>query len=728
MVLFWFAYPKVIEATHHVTVTNNPEFTGQMTHYINGVRYWENYIVIRDESGEILFCVDPKTSIYGGQYEVSEMNSIQDIQDYIRLTPELQKRLELVAYFGYQTQPSWANLQYTQGLVYETLGSDRFSFSGKLSNEGYEAFKQRVLQKINQYKTTTSWSGLKLSLKVGERHTLLDEHDVLDQLTVSNSRGFIIEENGNQLTIQATKQSESGTVLFHQKDQQYYGTSFIYRKDKEQSLGKFRVKDPLLARLEIEVQKQGEIHILKRDRSTKQELEGVAFAIYEKGSAQALEEKVTDKSGMIRFENLDSEKEYEIKEKTGKDGYIDAFYTHVATVEAGVTTLLEVWNDPIPVITSSATTVQKEKEGYVFEQHVETIQLARLVEKERYTLLSVQYDETGKEQARQMRSFVASSTTHTETFHYDVPDNAGQLVFYGAYLEKDNRTIASHKHRENADQKIRMLHPIIETVARTSSGESLVYAHQPIMETVKIIGMKPNKQHTLKIKFIDLHTKSPVWEDEFAIWSDTGIYEHSFELVVPEKVLGEELVLTEELLYEGKVVATHCDLTNELQTVRLLTPRIQTEVLSPFKSIQKGTYSAIRDRISYAGFKEGEVLIRTWIVKKGTNQRVCDIQEMIVPFGYEGEWEQEIAVDAIAHLEAGEYTIMEQIYEIDSTRQPVHLLAEHVDVNDARQSFVVLEKDELPQLGMSAPYGTLGAWLCVVGGIVFIFFAKRKNV
>ena len=207
--------------------------------------------------------------------------------------------------------------------------------------------------------------------------------------------------------------------------------------------------------------------------------------------------------------------------------------------------------------------------------------------------------------------------------------------------------------------------------------------------------------------------------------ADKAIRTEFFEFTVPVGYTGN-IVYGEDLYRDKEKVATHFDLKNEKQTVEVLKPTINTFAKIGGKKVMTvGEKQELVDTLTYKDFKDGKVLVRTWLVKYGTNEVVGEPVEQILEL--DGSGEVEVKLDKIdtSKLPVGKYTIMEQVFEVNKNGEKGNLISEHVDSKDENQSFEV--KPMLPKTGTQESGMTILAGSIALIGALVLLKKKQQN-
>lgn len=244
----------VIKAANKITVKDEFLVSANVT-APDGVHtaWWETMGYIYAD-GELGFCVEPEQFITSGNsYKVDDLNINN------------QRDIERIAYVGWvlsdQTDNDYATTQF---MIWEALGSTINSHS--LS--GYETKKQEIRNKVNKlFGTFPSFRNQTMELDVGESITLTDTNGVFQYYNQgSKSNGINVKKSGNKLTITATKDAPiDASVSYQLVKKDYAGTSMLYSSNTEQDVSVLKLPDPRTIKINIKVNKYGNLKIAKQD-------------------------------------------------------------------------------------------------------------------------------------------------------------------------------------------------------------------------------------------------------------------------------------------------------------------------------------------------------------------------------------------------------------------------------------------------------------------------------
>ncbi|MGX7302701.1 prealbumin-like fold domain-containing protein, partial [Enterococcus gilvus] len=242
--------------------------------YSNGI-HETGFYAKRDASGGLLWCVAPGNPLNFGEnggYTTEELNQ----QNLVIAS--------LIAYWGYETQPSVENAFYTEHHI-QNMGtgvstSNIKDPSGRVSQVGFEAWIKETNRKINSFLTKPSFDNKSFTLKKGETIRIDDTNSSLWAYKVStNNTKMNVSIDGNTLVIKANGDVNDGNVqLIYNVPKSYEGATLVYRHPYSQELLHAAIKDPNITRLNIKVQKEGKL-LLKKVDDTGKAIAGAEFKL-----------------------------------------------------------------------------------------------------------------------------------------------------------------------------------------------------------------------------------------------------------------------------------------------------------------------------------------------------------------------------------------------------------------------------------------------------------------
>lgn len=309
----------------------------------------------------------------------------------------------------------------------------------------------------------------------------------------------------------------------------------------------------------------------------------------------------------------------------------------------------------------------------------------------------------------------AGDGTATVTFSVDALGLAegDQLVVFER-LCKDGTVLATHEDMNDPCQTLTVGTPSISTVATSKNDTKDVVRDTAsiVVDTVSYTGLAPNREYRLEGRIVDKATGSPLSDASgvevtssatFIPQLTAGTTTLSFGFDASELEEGSELVVFEKL-YRGDVeIASHEDVFDEGQTVRIVPCSIMTLASDPRdgdKIVSAFDDARIQDSVSYSGLEPGvEYRFVGTLMDKGAEAPLLSANGSVVsgtttftPRTSEGTIDVEFAFDATNAEEARDVVIFQELYQDDS------LLATHADYGNAAQTVTL----EAPRISTSA--------------------------
>ncbi|MEB4827766.1 SpaA isopeptide-forming pilin-related protein, partial [Bacillus thuringiensis] len=179
----------------------------------------------------------------------------------------------------------------------------------------------------------------------------------------------------------------------------------------------------------------------------------------------------------------------------------------------------------------------------------------------------------------------AKNGSVTLDFTFDASKLEGKelVVFEDVVFNKT--TIATHSDIEDKDQTVRVVKPEVHTTATNKADEGKeIHAQEKvtIQDKVAYKDLVKGKEYTVKGKLMDKATNKPfkvdgkevTAESKFTAKEKDGVVTVDFTFNA-EKLQGKSLVVFEDLYYEKELIATHSDIKDEGQTVRIVKPEVK---------------------------------------------------------------------------------------------------------------------------------------------------------
>ncbi|MCQ6288943.1 VaFE repeat-containing surface-anchored protein, partial [Bacillus cereus] len=275
-----------------------------------------------------------------------------------------------------------------------------------------------------------------------------------------------------------------------------------------------------------------------------------------------------------------------------------------------------------------------------------------------------------------------------ETFSFEIKQN-GEIV----------------KHAV-ADEKI----PSIQTTATDKAdGAKEMHTSQSVTIQDKVVykDLQVGKEYTIKGKLMEKASNQPLVvkgkevtaESTFTAKEANGSI--TLDFIFDATGLEEkEVVVFEDLIKEGKVVATHSDLEDKGQTVKFVKPSVQTTATNKAdgsKELEAKNAVTIQDKVAYKDFIVGkEYVVKGKLMDKSTNTPfVVDGKEVTATSTFTAkEKDGFVTVDFTFHasaLEGKEVVVFEDVY------QNGVLVATHSDIQDKGQTVTFKNKPVQPK-------------------------------
>lgn len=204
----------------------------------NGKTYYLTVQFIKNEKGEIVYCLEPfKTFTSGTGYSGSNFS----YEYYTGLSSEIMRRIEKLAYYGYnyvgRTDPKWYAI--TQYLIWKTVDSSaNIYFTNTLNGKRINKYEEEIAQieadiKLND--TNPSFAGKSIEVNYKSDFVLEDINKVLKDYKVLHS-DYKYEMENNKLSIKEF--IKDGKIVLKRNHDYYNSTSYVFVHKESQMLFK----------------------------------------------------------------------------------------------------------------------------------------------------------------------------------------------------------------------------------------------------------------------------------------------------------------------------------------------------------------------------------------------------------------------------------------------------------------------------------------------------------
>lgn len=219
-----------------------------------------------------------------------------------------------------------------------------------------------------------------------------------------------------------------------------------------------------------------------------------------------------------------------------------------------------------------------------------------------------------------------------------------------------------------------------------------------LTDTVSYTGLVPGKEYKVTGVLMDKETgekllvdsKEITAETEFVPETKNGSVDVTF-IFDATGLHGKEIVVFEDLYRENVLLATHADINDEGQTVKIKNPEIGTKATADGKKEITADKITITDVVSYEDLTPGkEYKLTGMLMNKATNDKLLiDGKEItaeatFTPKAPTGEVEMTFTFDARELTAETEVVVFETLY-----RDGIEI-AVHADINDKDQTVRIL--------------------------------------
>ena len=463
--------------------------------------------------------------------------------------------------------------------------------------------------------------------------------------------------------------------------------------------------------------KNGQLKIIKTSDDGK--VEGIQFRVTRLADNYS-KVYTTDASGLILTETLpifeDNEGktkyQYRVEELDTKETFGYALPDpQIVTLEEGDIAEVNFHNVPLEI-----GTMAKFEDGTKDTQSAQDIVLVDTV---RYTGLQVgkEYKLSGvlmnKATAKPFLDFDGNEVTAEATFTPADADGTVELTFTfdSRQLDEDTKLVvfdelyradtllAVHKDIDAEDQTVEIRVPKIGTTATSEDGHRVdPLGEVTIFDEVSYTNLKPEKEYTVSGVLMDksngkellINGEKVTAEATFVATEASGSVDVTF-IFDATGLHGKGIVVFEDLYRENMLLATHADINDEGQTVKIKNPEIGTKATADGKKEITADKITITDVVSYKDLTPGkEYKLTGVLMNKATNDKLLiDGKEItaeatFTPKATTGEVEMTFTFDARELTAETEVVVFEKLY-----RDGIEI-AVHADIEDEGQTVKIL--------------------------------------
>lgn len=464
----------------------------------------------------------------------------------------------------------------------------------------------------------------------------------------------------------------------------------------------------------VNTQKNAQLKIVKTSEDGV--VEGIKFRVTRLEDSYSAE-YVTDAAGEILTETLPI---YADKDGTTKYQYrveeMDTEETfgyqlpdpQIVELSEGEIVSVSFHNKPVEVGTKATVEGEKEIDPLDKVTLTDTVSYIGLVPGKEYKVVGVLMDKlTGEKLLVNGQEIIAETTFIAEakngsvdvTFVFDATGLHGKEIVVFEDLYRENIKVAAHADITDDDQTIKVKTPEIGTTA-SFEGEKEIDPLDKVTltDTVSYKDLTPGKEYRVTGVLMDksngkellINGEKVTAEATFIAEEASGSIDVTFTFNATG-LHGKEIVVFEDLYHEKVLLATHADIDDEGQTVRIRNPKIHTTATADGKKEIIADEITITDVVSYEDLTPGkEYKVSGILMDKATNDKLLiDGKEItaeatFTPKATTGEVEMTFTFDA------RELTVETEVVAFETLYRDGIEIAVHADIEDEGQTVKIL--------------------------------------
>ncbi|MEY8500319.1 VaFE repeat-containing surface-anchored protein [Enterococcus avium] len=550
--------------------------------YSNGI-HEQGFYAKRDAAGGLLWCVAPGNPLNFGEnggYTTEELNQ----QNLVIAS--------LIAYWGYETQPSVENAFYTehhiQNMGTGVVTSNIQDPSGRVSQAGFEAWIKETNRKINSYLTKPSFNNNSYTMKKGETLRIDDTNSSLWAYKVAtNSTNLSVSTDGNTLVLKAVGDVKDGSIqLEYNVPESYKGATLVYRHPYSQELLHCSISDPNITRLNVKIQREGKL-LLKKVDDTGKAIAGAEFNLTANGKTT---KATTNSNGELATSDYNVGTVVQFEETKAPAGhYIDSASSKGSVTLKEGTNTIKVTNPRF----ANLTLVKKNDKG----KNLEGVTFKLNYGNKDYTVKTDKDGQIKVTNTLKNNDKVSYEEVATLKGHYIDPETSkGEITVKSGEntLNINNPTLnfGMASQAGNTDRE-QFINPAKD---QELVDEVMIEAHQA----------PANAKLRLTTDFVEFGTGEQLGETSLKQSTEFEAEQARFVKAVAlnfdaTNLHGKKGVFTNVLEYfnpstqEWEEVARHDDLNNEDEAIQIVEPKIHTEF---FFYDQNGNESKLSDPLA----------------------------------------------------------------------------------------------------------------------------------
>ena len=564
--------------------------------------------------------------------------------------------------------------------------------------------EQAIKGKIQIHKQYETLEGMPKDEAAAEFQVYLKSAGSYDKAKASERDTIITSASGYAVT----KNMPYGTYIVHQT-KGGAGREFVDDFEVMISANNQTYSYELLNEL-----KNGQLKIIKTSDDGK--VEGIQFRVTRLADNYS-KVYTTDASGLILTETLpifeDNEGktkyQYRVEELDTKETFGYAL-PDPQTVELseGEIASVSFHNKPIEIGTKATVEGEKEVDPLDKVTLTDTVSYTGLVPGKEYKVTGVLMDkETSEKLLVDGKGITAETVFVPETkngsvdvtFIFDATGLHGKEIVVFEDLYRENVLLATHADINDEGQTIKVKNPEIGTTA-SFEGEKEIDPLDKVTltDTVSYKDLTPGKEYRVTGVLMDksngkellINGEKVTAEATFVATEASGSVDVTF-IFDATGLHGKGIVVFEDLYRENALLATHADINDEGQTVKIKNPEIGTKATADSKKEITADKITITDVVSYKDLTPGkEYKLTGMLMNKATNDKLLiDGKEItaeatFTPKAPTGEVEMTFTFDARELTAETEVVVFETLY-----RDGIEI-AVHADIEDEGQTVKIL--------------------------------------
>ena len=463
----------------------------------------------------------------------------------------------------------------------------------------------------------------------------------------------------------------------------------------------------------VNVQKNAQLKIVKTSEDGV--IEGIKFRVTRLEDSYSAE-YVTNAAGEILTETLPiyadkdgaTKYQYKVEELDTEKTYgYQLPDPQIVELSEGEIASVSFHNVPIEIGTKATVEGEKEVDPLDKVTLTDTVSYTGLVPGKEYKVTGVLMDkETGEKLLVDSKEITAETVFVPETkngsvdvtFVFDATGLHGKEVVVFEDLYRENIKVAAHADITDDDQTIKVKNPEIGTTANFEGEKEIDPLDKvTLTDTVSYKDLTPGKEYRVTGVLMDksngkellINGEKVTAEATFVATEASGSVDVTF-IFDATGLHGKEIVVFEDLYRENVLLATHADINDEGQTVKIKNPEIGTKATADGKKEITADKITITDVVSYKDLTPGkEYKLTGVLMNKATNDKLLiDGKEItaeatFTPKAPTGEVEMTFTFDARELTAETEVVVFETLY-----RNGLEF-AVHADINDESQTVKV---------------------------------------